>query len=454
MDGSRSASGVAGMGMLQMMLDYLRIRHRAGMNQGQIRAYQRREAQRLVRYAVDNAPFYRRHYRGYDLDDVWRLPTVNKELMMDNLSECNTVGLTKKEIMEFCLRVEETRDFSARLHGYAVGMSSGTSGNKGVEITSQREEDLLRAYLFAVFPRPEGKMNLAFILRVSSPAFNIDRFGHRLTYISQLNSLDVIRDKLEKLQPNAISAPASMLRILADEHQAGRLRVAPEMLVSYAEVLAPDVEHYLREVFHCEVYEIYKATEGAIAASRPCGNLHINEDLVAVELYDEHGEPTPPGEPCHTMLVTNLVKTALPFIRYELNDVVTIREEPCHCGSSFRVIESIQGRADDIFWAPRVTGGYQFIFPDYIRRAIISSSDAILDYQVVQERPDRVMVYLRLEPYTDEDETTCMVREQLEDVFQEYGCEVPSVIVRSGLPERDRGDKLIRVRRDFEVGET
>jgi phenylacetate-coenzyme A ligase PaaK-like adenylate-forming protein len=153
------------------------------------------------------------------------------------------------------------------------------------------------------------------------------------------------------------------------------------------------------------------------------------------------------------MLVTNLVKKALPFIRYELNDVVTIRKEPCHCGSSFRVIESIQGRVDDIFWAPHVSGGYQFIFPDYIRRAIISSSDTILDYRVVQERPDRVVVHLRLEPYADEDETARMVRERLEDVFQEYGCEAPSVIVRGGLPERGRGEKLIRVRRDFEVGE-
>ena len=442
------------MGMLQMMMDYLRIRHRAGMSEERIKAYQHRETQRLVRYAVDNAPFYQRHYREYDLDAVWRLPTVNKELMMDNLSECNTVGLTKERIMEFCLSVEETRDFSARLQGHAVGMSSGTSGNKGVEITSTREEALLRAYLFAVFPRPKGKLNLAFILRVSSPAFNIDRFGHRLTYISQLNSLDAIQKTLEKLQPNAISAPASMLRILADEHQAGRLRVAPEMLVSYAEVLPPDVERYLQEVFDCDVYEIYKATEGAIAASRPCGNLHLNEDLVAVELYDEYGKPTPPGEPCHTMLVTNLVKKALPFIRYELNDVVTIRKEPCHCGSSFRVIESIQGRSDDIFWVPRVAGGYQFIFPDYIRRGIISSSDAIQDYRVVQESPERVVVHLRLEPYADKDETAYRVHERLKDVFREYGCEPPSVVVRSGLPERDRGHKLIRVRRDFEIGET
>lgn len=128
-------------------------------------------------------------------------------MLMDNLTDWNTVGLTKEEILDFCLTVERTRDFSRRLRGLAVGMSSGTSGNKGVEIATRREENLLRAYILAKFPRPAGKINMAFILRVSSPAFNIDTFGHRLTYISQLSPMDEMRKKLETLQPNVVAAP-------------------------------------------------------------------------------------------------------------------------------------------------------------------------------------------------------------------------------------------------------
>ena len=93
--------------------------------------------------------------------------------MMENLTLFNTCGLEKNEMIEFCLEIERTRDFSKRLKGYNVGMSSGTSGNKGVEITSKSEENLLRAAFLARFDFPEkAKINLAFILRVTSPAFN------------------------------------------------------------------------------------------------------------------------------------------------------------------------------------------------------------------------------------------------------------------------------------------
>jgi len=434
-----------------MMYDYAIIKHRSAMNAEQIRKYQLRKARKMVRYAVAHSPFFKRYYQGHDIYDVWNLPTTNKKMLMDNLTDWNTVGLTKEEILDFCLTVERTRDFSRRLRGLAVGMSSGTSGNKGVEIATRREENLLRAYILAKFPRPAGKINMAFILRVSSPAFNIDTFGHRLTYISQLSPMDEMRKKLETLQPNVVAAPPSMLKILAGEHACGRLSIRPEMLISYAEVLSPDVKEYLANSFNCRVYEIYKATEAGIAMSCKHGSLHIAEDLVVVELFDRDGGAVPAGEPCHKMLVTNLVKRALPIIRYELNDVITIRREPCECGSSFRVIESIQGRADDVFWAPKLDGsGYQFIFPDYIRRGIITCSDDIREYQAIQKDPLHVMVKLDIPDDADFERISSCVVGSIQRVFADYGCTKPDVDVVRGVPEY-AGGKLIRVRRRFKM---
>lgn len=436
-----------------MLYDYVAIKRRSAMSAEKIRNYQLRMAQKMVRYAVAHSPFFKKYYEGYALDDVWNLPTTNKNMLMDNLTEWNTVGLTKEEILDFCLEVEKTRDFSRRLKGLAVGMSSGTSGNKGVEIATRREENLLRTYILAKFPKPSGKINMAFILRVSSPAFNIDRFGHRLTYISQLNPMNVMRRKLEELQPNVVAAPPSMLKILAGERDRGRLAIHPEMLVSYAEVLSPDVKEYLIDSFNCPVYEIYKATEAGIAMSCTHGSLHIAEDLVAVELFKRDGSPTPAGEPCHTMIVTNLVKRALPIIRYELNDVITIGEEPCTCGSSFRVIANIQGRADDVFWAPRLAGtGYQFIVPDYIRRGIITCSDDIREYQALQKDPLHVVVRIDVPDDADFEGISRCIRENIQRVFADYGCAQPDVDVVRGSPVY-AGGKLIRIRRQFKMEE-
>jgi hypothetical protein len=132
---------------------YLGCRARfASMQPGDIARYQTQKARNIVRYALRHAPFFHELYQGHDPADVWSLPTVDKRTMTANLTEYNTLGLRRDEILDFCLRVERTRDFSLRLKGVNIGMSSGTSANKGVEINTQREEGYLRAAFLVRFP--------------------------------------------------------------------------------------------------------------------------------------------------------------------------------------------------------------------------------------------------------------------------------------------------------------
>jgi len=165
-----------------------------------------------------------------------------------------------------------------------------------------------------------------------------------------LNLIENIISELEQLQPNVLSAPPSMLKILAQEIEAKRLSIKPKRVVSYAEVLYPDVERNLEKVFGYTIHQIYKCTEGPIAITCKYGNLHINEDLVAVQTLDDSGKETEEGKPSNKMVVTDLHKKSQPIIRYELNDIITISRNKCCCGSNFRVIEQIQGRSDDMFW--------------------------------------------------------------------------------------------------------
>ena len=211
-----------------------------------IEKYQLRRAREIVQYAVKHSKYFRELYAGHDLLDVFSLPTTNKKMMMGNLSDYNTLGLAKEELINFCLEVEKSRDYSRRLSGATVAMSSGTSGNKGIEIITRKEENFLRALFLSRFPLPpKEKINLAFILRVSAPAVALNKFGHKLTYISQMGSIEEIRAKLTALEPNAVSAPPSTLHILAKEAQEGRLSIRPRFLISCAEVLYPDVKEFV-----------------------------------------------------------------------------------------------------------------------------------------------------------------------------------------------------------------
>jgi putative adenylate-forming enzyme len=424
-------------------------------NENDIKKYQNNRVKKIAEYAVAHSKFYKEYFSGFNLNNFTSLPVINKKLMMDNLTDFNTVGLSKDEILNFCLEVEKTRNFSKRLRGLNIGMSSGTSGNKGVEIVTPREENYMKAALFARFDFPKNeKINLAFILRVSAPAFNLDKFGHRLTYISQLNSIDEIDKQLEEIDPNVISAPPSMLKLIAAEAENGRLSVNPKRLISYSEILYPDVKDYLIKVFKCPVHQIYKCTEGPIAISCKHGQLHINEDLVLVETLNNDGTITSPGQPCQKLIVTDLHKKSQPIIRYALNDIITISPGMCKCGSCFRVIENIQGRADDLFWAKNIiTNEWQYIFPDYISRAIISASEDINEYQAIQSTPDDVLVRIQLRNGADQDKFDIKeVIENINIVFREYNCRLPKISIVFEKPEFNRNsNKLIRIHRDFNI---
>lgn len=424
-------------------------------NESDIKKYQSKKVKGVIKYATTHSKYFRKYYAGFDLNVFSSLPTVNKKIMMDNLTDYNTVGLTKEEILNFCLEVEKTRNFSKRLKGLNIGMSSGTSGNKGVEIVTLAEEKYMKAALFARFDFTKNeKINLAFILRVSAPAFSLDKFGHKLTYISQLNSIDEIKKQLQKIQPNIISAPPSMLKIIAKEVENKRLSIIPKKLISYAEILYPDVKNYLVKVFKCPVHQIYKCTEGPIAISCKYDHLHINEDLVLVETLNNDGTITPPGQPCQKLIVTDLHKKSQPIIRYELNDIITISRDKCQCGSSFRVIENIQGRADDLFWAKNVkTDEWQYIFPDYISRAIITASEDIDEYQAIQNSPDDVLVRIQLRNGVNQNQfDSKVIIKNINNVFNSYNCKHPKISIVFEKPEFDKNsNKLIRIHRNFSL---
>ena len=155
-----------------------------------IRKYQEKKTKEIVRYAVEYSKFFKEHYNKFDINKFSSLPIVNKKIMMDNLTEYNTLGLNKDDLINFALKVEKTRDFSVRFHGINIGMSSGTSGNKGIVITTKEEENYIKAMYTSRLVLPKGeKVNCAFILRVNTPAFNYHQSGNKLTYINLLQTI-------------------------------------------------------------------------------------------------------------------------------------------------------------------------------------------------------------------------------------------------------------------------
>ena len=97
--------------------------------------------------------------------------------------------------------------------------------------------------------------------------------------------------------------------------------------------------------------------------------------------------PVAPGERSAKIYVTNLFNRALPLIRYEITDEVTILSDRCSCGSAFRCVADIQGRLDDVF----VYDGRP-VHPHVFRSALARHA-GVVEYQVRQTaRGARIVV--------------------------------------------------------------
>lgn len=417
-----------------------------------LRRFQRRRVDAMVRLAVERSPFYRRLYEGKDLSDFEALPTVDKATMMEHFSEFNTAGLDRDALIEFALQMERDADFLRYFDDrYVVGLSSGTSGNKGLVLTDRSLSERLPFIFLARSGVPLRLLpyRILFILRVHNQAFeNVNSPLITLRYRHLMTPMEEMLAELNGLRANIVMGPPSVLKMIAE--QAERITAPLRLAVSYAEVLTPEDEAFIQERLAVKPIQLYQASEGPIGSACAHGNLHVNEDLVYIEGFDEEGNPLPPHQPAHRMLVTNLYNELQPLIRYELNDLLVFGD-PCPCGSGYRVIERILGRHDDIFWFPRAEGeGYQHLFPDLARRAVITATEDVRDYQVVQEAYDRVVVRLVPVEGADFAEVAETVRASMEAALTRFGCALPAIEVEQAPPEVNRSSqKLQRVRRAF-----
>jgi putative adenylate-forming enzyme len=330
------------------------------------------------------------------------------------------------------LRAEQSRDFSPVLRGFTVGLSSGTSGHRGIFLAGPWEQ---AAWAGNILSRTIHRLRLrrlrvAFFLRSNSNLY--EKVGGLLVqfrFFDLMMPLDEAVGKLNAFMPHIIVGPPSLLGFLAAAREAGRLRAQPERLVSVAEVLEPQDAERIAGVFGAPVHQIYQCTEGLLAVSCELGSLHIQEDIVVLQM-----EPLP-GEPGRvTPIVTDLWRTTQPIIRYRLNDVLRLDPEPCGCGSPFRVIAAIEGRCDDILYFERAEGGRRPFFPDTIRRMVLLAAPDIEDYHAVQERDGHLRIHLAVSPGTDFAPIAAKVRDSVQRTVAHYGCRPAELCIEQGLP--------------------
>jgi phenylacetate-CoA ligase len=143
------------------------------------------------------------------------------------------------------------------------------------------------------------------------------------------------------------------------------------------------------------IHEGYGLNEVGIVAGRCSeGRYHVHAEHCLVELVDEDGSPTPPGQ-IGSVLVTSLTNYAMPLIRYETGDLAVSVEGPCPCGLTLPSIGRIVGRYRAMRHAPQGTSRRVNLVIDTIDALPLASLAGLRAYQLHQFTDDRFE--LRLE---------------------------------------------------------
>lgn len=361
-------------------------RHLAIRSRDALLARQDRLLTRL-RGTMRQSPFYAPH-ADRPLDD-W--PVIDKAQWMAAFDRINTAGIARDTALALAEQAERDRDFAPMIKGITVGLSTGTSGRRGVFLVSANERRRWAGVMLAALLRgnPLRPRRVAFLLRANSNLYGTAGFGPvRFRYFDMLRPWADLTQDLRAFDPQVLIAPASVLDLLT---QSGGL--APAQVVSVAETLHEDEAARIEASFGPRPEQVYQATEGTLALPCRLGHLHLNEAYLRIE-PDWIDRDTLRFAP----IVTDLHRHTQPVIRYRLDDIVTLDPAPCACGAASHVVTRIEGRCDDICHFLTATGAEIPVFPDLLTRAVLSTAPDMTAFQLRQSAPG--VLHLALPPGT------------------------------------------------------
>ncbi len=401
-----------------------------------LRSYQKQRVLRQLAYLKEHSPYFKA-LSVHSFEDFRKLPLMNKAFMMEHFNALNCVGIDRDEALSLAIDGEKQREFSEKLGGISVGLSSGTSGARGLFLVSDRERALWAGTVLAKF-LPKGKLfghRIAFFLRADNNLYEtIDSKLIRFRYFDLLRDMEENLSELADYRPTLLVAPPSVLLGIARAMERGELRINPEKVISVAEVLRAEDAAYLKAQFGLSViHQAYQCTEGFLGYVCECGNFHLNEELVLIEReYLDETRFVP--------IVTDFTRQSQPIVRYRLNDILVEKRGHCPCGNPATMIRYIEGREDDVFYFAGIRQKEVAVFPDFISRCVIYA-EGVQNYKVVQDGRAHVTVFLERESSA----TSAQIRREFARLAEKMKFHCPEIAFAPYVPDFQR--KMKRVER-------
>ena len=152
-----------------------------------------------------------------------------------------------------------------------------------------------------------------------------------------------------------------------------------------AEPHSEDVRKKIESLFGIDAYNSYGLSEmngpGLAFECVHKNGMHVWEDGYIVEVIDrDSGECVKDGE-VGEVVVTNLIRRAMPLLRYRTRDLACILEGACPCGRTGRRLSRIMGRTDDML----IINGVN-VFPSQIEEVVMKEPQVGTNYLIRVEK--------------------------------------------------------------------
>ena len=357
----------------------------------ELKAEQEKQLKNIIYYSYYNIPYYHRLFDSLGLkpesvrtiEDLQKLPILTKSVIRENWEDFKPLNLNRMKYQEETTGGSTGTPFKYRITSHDRFLSGAILyrgwGYGGYELGDKTI--FLAGTSLGVGPKPylvKRFHEIARNLRKFS-SFDMDDKGMR-QFVNVMNTF----------RPKFLRGYASSIYFFARWLEENDLKVhQPLSVFTTSEKLYPQMREKISKVFGCDVYDGYGLNDGGVTAFE-CSEhrgMHIDTERSIAEVVDEQGNQLDHGE--GRIVGTSLHNYAMPFLRYDTGDIGNLLEEECPCGRGYKLLKEICGRSGDILITPEGKAINSLFFA-----TIFDEIMSVREYQIVQEKLDRIVVRL------------------------------------------------------------
>ncbi|WP_419174466.1 phenylacetate--CoA ligase family protein [Desulfosediminicola sp.] len=317
-------------------------------SRNQLEEIQWSRLQKLWRFLWRENGFYQKQFQNAGLkendlkgpEDIRRLPILTKKEILrqghamlstgyqpNRLLNFKTGGSTGKAL-EILITEEcsELRNACARRHDRWTGWEPGEQ--IGAVWGNPKLPKTLRAKLLNACVQPYIYLDTMAVTDESVQEFAKTWDNNKPTLLfGHAHSLYIVAKYIKRLKIDTIR---------------------PVGILSTSMMLLPHERTMIERVFNCSVTDRYGCEEVSLIACE-CekhNGMHMNIEHLVIEFIREDGSHAGPGEPGR-IVVTDLMNRAMPFVRYEVEDVGVFFDQDCTCGRGLPLMGKVTGRVAD-----------------------------------------------------------------------------------------------------------